>query len=619
MPPRRTGQLVHADSRPDRPGEARNERGVRAADRAACVRCYGSVTQAMRLALIYPPPWKIPDPGQAPDSNGDGPPTGFKPTDIDADFFQMPYGMFTLGASALAQGHQVKLLNLSAFPWTQVEEVVRAIGADVYGMSCYTANRRGVASVARAIKQWHPDATVVVGGPHVTALPEETLSFIHDIDAVALGEGEHTLLELLERRAASSSFQGMAGLAYRTNDGIVVGPRRDRIRDLDSLPSPHVRYRTHLFMTSRGCPGDCTFCAKNTTWGRLYRTHSVEYVLDGLAAALERLPVRMILVKDDTFTADRKRAIRICEAIRERRLNFLWSCDTRADVLNEEVLRAMRLAGCERLSLGVESGSPTILRNIRKKLKPEEVVRATRMAKKYGMQVRYFMMIGNRGETAATFKESLDFVRAAQPHQALFACLSIYPGTDDFKVLEKNGWVDRNAYFTEDFQELKMPFDATEQDTRLMSEWFDRNMGIRHLHQPSVEECAEVLERIGDLHTAHMDLAGACFREGQLDRAEHHAKRALELDYPAPGLAYNYLACIAADRGDFDAMRARFDEASIDPQHAVLVRNVQAVRAWDSNPANPPSLVARHDFELLERTEQPTLPGPLPPDYATWA
>jgi radical SAM superfamily enzyme YgiQ (UPF0313 family) len=576
----------------------------------------------MKIALVYPPPWKIPELGEASDTWGDGPPKGFKPTDIDADFFQMPYGMFTLGAAALQAGHQVKVVNLSAFPWARVEQALETLDADVYGMSCYTANRRGVGIVAKAIKRLRPRAHVIVGGPHVTALPKETLSFVEDIDSVAIGEGEATFLELLERLSEQRTLDGMSGLAYRSNGNIVVGPRRDRIRELDSLPSPHRHYRTHLFMTSRGCPGECTFCAKNTTWGRIYRTHSVDYVLDGLEAALSRLPVKMILVKDDTFTADRKRAIRICEGIRERKINFLWSCDTRADVLNEDVLRAMRLAGCQRLSFGVESASPKILRNIRKKMKPQEVLHATKMAKKFGMQVRYFMMLGNRGETAATFKESLDFVRAAQPHQALFACLSIYPGTNDFQVMERNGWIDREVYFTEDFQELKVPFDASERDTQLMSDWFDQNMGIRHLHQPTVEECKRVLEELGELHTAHLDLAGAHYREGALDDAEVHVNRALELDYPAPGLAYNYLACIAADRGDYEAMQQRFNQAAVDPQHPVLVRNVQVARKWvrEGGQASgvPLSLAARHDFELLERTEQPTLPGPLDPDFASW-
>src|SRR5215472_5423215 len=110
----------------------------------------------MRIALLYPPPWKIPMPGEAPDANGDGPPSEYAEGDLDADFFQTPYGLFALGAQALRAGHQVKVLNLSGFGWRRVEEVVRALGADLWGLSCWTANRRGVALVAREIKRVHP-------------------------------------------------------------------------------------------------------------------------------------------------------------------------------------------------------------------------------------------------------------------------------------------------------------------------------------------------------------------------------------------------------------------------------------------------------------------------------
>jgi len=329
----------------------------------------------------------------------------------------------------------------------------------------------------------------------------------------------------------------------------------------------------------------------------------------------------MMHIKDDTFTVDKRRVIRICDGIRHRNLNFLWSCDTRADALDAEVLASMRRAGCVRLSLGVESGSPTILRNIRKKVKPEQVRRATQLGKKYGMQVRYFMMLGNRGETAKTLEESLAFVRTAAPHQAIFSCLSIYPGSNDFLVLQREGRIDTDIYFTDDFQELKVPFDASDADTQLMSDWFDHNKGIRTLHVPTVQECQDVLTRVGDLHTAHMDLASAFYRDGSYQDARQHVQRALDLGYPAPGLAFNYLACMDAAMGDYDGMTKHFERAQVDPLHAVLVGNMQAVRGWHargSQRMDPPKLVARHDFELMELPEQPALPGPLPVGFARW-
>ncbi len=578
----------------------------------------------MRIALLYPPPWKIPAPGEPVDRSGDGPPRDYREGDLDADFHQTPYGLYSLGAQALAAGHQVKLYNLSGFAWSRVEEVIGALDAELYGMSCWTANRRGVALVAKLIRERHPDAHIVIGGPHATPLAREMLEHHPAIDTVVTGEGELTFMELVGRLQGGQPPTGIAGTFFRDGGRVLEGPPRASIPDLDSLVSPHRYYRTHIVMTSRGCPWQCTFCGADTTWGRGFRGRSVPKVLDDLELALAKVPVRMLQLKDDTFTTNKKRVIELCRGIRERKLGFLWSCDTRVDVLSEELLYEMRLAGCQRLSLGVESGSPAILSAINKKITPERIIQSTEMAKKFGIQVRYYMMLGNRGETADTFRETLEFLERAKPHQYLFSCLSIYPGTVDFHDAEKAGWLAREEYFSGDFQELKTPFDASKADARMMDQWFSENSGLRDFYREGVSECRAILERLGDYHAAHMDLGGAYYREGQLDEAERHVRRALELGYPLPGLALDYLASIAFARGDLQGMQDHFMQAAkTDPQHAALIQNVQATRKWfsDKGPERglPLRLVPRHDFSLLERTQQPSLPGPLPDDFAEWS
>ena len=577
----------------------------------------------MRIALLYPPPWKIPVKGEPASSDGDGPPAGYREGDLDADFYQTPYGLFSLGAQALRAGHQVKILNLSAFPWARASEILAALDADLYGMSCWTANRRGVALVARTLRRHHPAAHILVGGPHATPLAAEMLAHHPEIDTVARGESEPAFLELIERLAAGRATTGIAGTVWRSGARVVTGPDRAAIADLDTLASPHDYFDTHIVMTSRGCPWACTFCGAETTWGRGFRGNSVPYVLDALEKVVARLPVKMVQIKDDTFTTNRKRVLELCRGIRERKLDFFWSCDTRVDVLGEELLREMRLAGCQRLSLGVESGSPEIIKQIDKKITVKQIIESTELAKKYGIKVRYFMMLGNRGETAATFRETLDFLKRAAPHEYIFSCLSVYPGTRDFDAAEAAGWLDREVYFSSDFQELKTPFDASEADTALMNAWFADNSGLRQGYREGAREYRAVLERLGDFHAAHMDLGGALYREGALDESERHVRRALELGYPLPGLAWNYLACIAKARGDVVGMMDHFSHAAkVDPQHYVLIKNVQAARAWfaqgDPGKGLPLQLEARHDFQLLERTVQPTLPGPLPDDYAQW-
>lgn len=576
----------------------------------------------MRIALVYPPPWKLAANGEPPHLQ-DGPPKGYRDGDLDADFYQTPYGLFALGAALLRAGHQVKVLNLSAFGWSRVEEIVTTLDADVWGMSCWTANRRGVRLVADLIKAKHPGAPVIVGGPHATPLGPEILRHYPGVDTVCVGESDLTLLELVDRIEKGESTKGVAGTVYRDGDRIVTAPERKNVADLDTLSSPHDWFDTHIFMTSRGCPWACTFCGAENSWGRGFRANSVAYVADAMETLTKRLPVKMIQIKDDTFTTHKKRVLELCRTIRERKLSFFWSCDTRVDLLSDELLREMRLAGCQRLSLGVESGSQEILDKIQKKITVDEILASTALAKSYGIKVRYYMMLGNRGDTKDTFAETLRFLERARPHEYVFSCLSIYPGTADFRDAEKAGWLDRKIYFTEDFQEYKTPFDSSDDDVAIMNAWFAKNSGLQIGHHDGVAEYRAILERLGDYHAAHMDLGAALYHEGDLEGAERHVRRAEELGYPCPGLVLNHLACIAKARGDYDAMMDHFTTAAkTDPQHWVLIQNVNRTRAWfkENGPSRklPLELSVRHDFQLLERTAQPTLPGPLGDDYAAW-
>ena len=576
----------------------------------------------MRIALIYPPPWKIPVDGASSDPI-DGPPDGYRPGDLDADFHQTPYGLFALAAGALRAGHQVKVLNLSSYAWPRVVEIVEALEADVYGMSMWTANRRGVALVAAELKRVRPRSHVVVGGPHATPLAREVLAHYPAIDTVCIGESDVTLLELCARLGRGETNAGLAGAAYRTSVGVELGPERENVKVLDELACPQTRFPTHILMTSRGCPWACTFCGAETSWGRGFRANSIEYVLAAIEGALAKLPVRMIQIKDDTFTTNKKRVVELCRAIRARGLSFFWSCDTRVDLLTEELLTEMRLAGCQRLSLGVESGSQRILDAIDKKITVAEIERSAALAKAVGIKVRFYMMLGNRGETRDTFHETLRFLERARPHEYLFSCLSIYPGTRDFQEAEKAKWLDREIFFRERFQELKVPYDAAEADTAIMNAWFGEHSGLQTMHHDTVPELEAVLARLGDYHAAHLDLGGALYHAGEYARAERHVQRAMELGYPCPGLVMNHLACIAYAKGELEAMMDWFMRAAkTDPQHYVLIRNVNAARAWFAakGPERglPLTLEVRHDFQLLERTMQPTLPGPLAESFAAW-
>src|SRR5687768_2948343 len=188
----------------------------------------------MRIALVYPPPWKIAGAGDPAHVHGeDGPPPEYKDGDLDADFYQIPYGLFALGAQAIRAGHQVKVLNLSAFAWSRVEQVLDALEADLYGMSCWTANRRGVALAARHLRKRHPKSHILVGGPHASPLAVEMLTHYPEIDTVAQGESDVTFLDLIARLEAGRPTEGTPGTVYRKGGRVEVGPNRASVEDLD--------------------------------------------------------------------------------------------------------------------------------------------------------------------------------------------------------------------------------------------------------------------------------------------------------------------------------------------------------------------------------------------------
>jgi tetratricopeptide (TPR) repeat protein len=205
----------------------------------------------------------------------------------------------------------------------------------------------------------------------------------------------------------------------------------------------------------------------------------------------------------------------------------------------------------------------------------------------------------------------------------LFSCLSVYPGTRDFHDAEAAGWLDREVYFTGDFQEFKVPFDASPEDGERMARWFDTNKGLKSLYREGVDERRAILARLGDHAPAHLDLGVALYEAGSLDEAEVHLERALALGYALPGVAYAYLACVANARGDVDGALDRLQQGiAVDPQHPTLLASYESARAWiDRGGAargEPLALTASNAFHLLERTAQPTLPGPLPNDFAVW-
>jgi tetratricopeptide (TPR) repeat protein len=322
-----------------------------------------------------------------------------------------------------------------------------------------------------------------------------------------------------------------------------------------------------------------------------------------------------IAFKDETFTADKKRALELCRGIRQRKLNIAWSCDTRSDVLDAELLTAMRETGCQRISLGVESAADQILQRFNKKTSPAEVQEATRLARAVGLPVRYYMIVGSPGETRETLQQSLDFVHAAGPSEAIFNPFTLLPGTREWERALQGGHYDTECFFSETFFELQPAACGHTPETAHLRDWLLHNSGLHKIRPLSVDECRESVRLFPDLALAQLDLADALLHAGDYIQAGQAARRALDGDHPLPGLCRNVLACIAARQGRLKEALEHLMAAEECGCHHIVDRNIAAARRW-AEAGGPKSgrkleLVSDTGFEISRLRRQPIGPGKL--------
>ena len=570
----------------------------------------------MRIVLIYPPVWKIPPVGDDSAAPGEGPPAGLDAARLlSGDILSIPIGLLSLAAQTQAAGHRVTVLNLITIPWQDVIEAIRQYPAELYGLSCFTVNRRGSMSLARLIRRLYPHAHIAVGGPHATALPDSMLTFCDALDTVIIGEGERSFAELIARLERNDIPRGIPGTAWREGETVHIVPQGQRIEDLDQLVPPCQYFPDYILVTTRGCAWDCSFCSSTCLWGRQVKVNSPVYVLNELETMVKRHGLTAIAIKDENFTMQRNRTLDICNGIRRRKLNFLWSCDTRADCLDEELLYNMRDSGCRRISIGVESGSPRILRALNKQLRLSDVRKASKAAKKFGLQIRFYMIVGSPQESSETLTQSIKFVQSVRPHEVIWNPFTLLPGTRTFAEAIGRGTLRAEQFFTENFFEYIPLEHSQDPESQEILSWLSSHQGLQRFPCPRVRDQQKIVRIFPELHSAHLDLAHACFQEGLLSDAAHCLETAWRLGYPQPGIIENYRACIAALKGDIKNALVHLLAAKRLGYHAVVERNIASARSWIESGGlksrRPLELEADNSFEVTRPLCQPLTPGPL--------
>jgi radical SAM superfamily enzyme YgiQ (UPF0313 family) len=382
-----------------------------------------------------------------------------------------PLGLAYLAAVAEQRGDDVRVHD-GDVESTPLESIVRQFSPQVVGITANTTQIMAAwrdAELAKAIC----DAFVVLGGPHPTTLPDESAAK-PDVDVVVRSEGEITWLELLsafERRLAQdvasrapagTDFQPIAGITYLDEQGIPVSnPDRPPIpaAELDKMPFPawhlfgldlytnlqptvdHVEGRSLPILTSRGCPYRCSYCSQ--IGPRRWRARSADSILAEWRWLVQEQGAAEIGVLDDSFNIDRQRVLDICARLVDERLdNVPWIMinGIRANIADEEVLGAMKRAGCIRAAFGVESGNQEILNSVvDKHLTLDQVRAAFKAARAVGMETIGFFIVGLPGETEATMDDTIRFACELDPVVANFSIATPFPGTQMYETVKAQG------------------------------------------------------------------------------------------------------------------------------------------------------------------------------------
>jgi radical SAM superfamily enzyme YgiQ (UPF0313 family) len=295
-------------------------------------------------------------------------------------------------------------------------------------------------------------ARTIAFGTHVTPLTRETMESFPSLDYVLRGEPELTLRELIETCEEGGSLAGLQGLAYQRNGEIKINPDRPLVQNLDELPIPlHNllplnKYRIPMVkgpyafvVTSRGCPAACRFCIKHVSYGDSVRVRSPESILRELWV-LKELGVSNVNFYADLFTVDRDQVLGLCELILEEDLKIRWTCNSRVDFVDQELLQIMSESGCWMIAWGIESASEEILRRVKKGIDPEKAERALRWSRAAGIGNWGYFMIGLPGETEKTIQQTIDFSKRLPLDLALFHIAAPYPGTPFYREAVEKGW-----------------------------------------------------------------------------------------------------------------------------------------------------------------------------------
>jgi len=417
-------------------------------------------------------------------------------------------GLAYLAAISEKRGDEVVIFDADVEKRPLVD-FIQEFRPHIVGITANTPQVKQAWRTAKQIKEVH-DCPVVLGGPHVSVLPEESCEKPF-VDIVARGEGEETWTDICNRlesylsdqpeyhteafmHAENEIFKDCQGVSYKTSDGqIHNNPDRTPIADLDSLPWPAYHHfkmdrytnlqpatdhvdgaRSFSILTSRGCPYRCTFCSQSIMPLK-WRSRSPESVLAEWRHLVEELGAQEIGVLDDSANIRVKRLEELANLLIENNLNhvpWIFVNGIRANLASKELLTLMKQAGLKRTAFGVETGDPDILKSIDKKIDLDTIRQAFKNAKEIGLETIAFMILGLPGETRQTMQNSINFAIELDPMIANFSMMTPYPGTKVYEIVKRQGRFLINDWEDYVFFEQQARYEMGEMTAELVEEMY---------------------------------------------------------------------------------------------------------------------------------------------------
>lgn len=349
----------------------------------------------------------------------------------------------------------------------RIAEIIREFNPDIVSVnSQFTRQYKNAHAIYRITKSINPDIITIAGGAHPSVLPEFALQD-ENLDYVVLGEGEQAIKALVSALSTDlMTIPSIDGIGYKTQGSIHINPKTQFIEDLDLIQSPawHLmnveRYfgldvchgkrtctRFFSIITSRGCPAKCVFCTAFNVWGRKYRARSVQNVVDEIIFLKEHYYIEELLIEDDNFTFDVKRAEEICDRIIDKKLNIRFDTPNgiAAYKLTPSLLLKMKTAGFERINLAIESGNQeALIKHIKKPLRLEKVKEIIDYCQSINLEVGAFFIIGIPGTTLSQMWDNYRFCRKLKLYEPFISVATPYPGSELYKICKDNNYLSKD-------------------------------------------------------------------------------------------------------------------------------------------------------------------------------